>query len=70
MIVPPLGVSTLPGVAFGDLGGDHIRISYACSKDTLREGVRRIREVVESLGPEGGTGRPGASAVDPDPARR
>jgi aspartate aminotransferase len=43
------GVSVLPGMAFGDCGRDHIRISYACSREVITEGIQRIREVVEGL---------------------
>jgi aspartate aminotransferase len=41
------GVCVLPGTAFGDVGAEHVRISYATSREQLEEGLRRIREVVE-----------------------
>jgi len=34
------GVAVVPGAAFGAEG--HIRISFACSRETLREGLERI----------------------------
>ena len=44
------GVCVLPGTAFGGYGGDHIRISYATSRDNLSEALVRIRALVERLG--------------------
>ena len=44
------GVCVLPGTAFGGFGGDHIRISYATSRDNLSEALVRIRALVERLG--------------------
>ncbi len=41
------GVATVPGSAFGCEG--HLRLSYACSTDTIREGVERIGKFVESI---------------------
>ena len=37
----------LPGTAFGGLGADHIRISYATSQANLTEAVVRIRAFLE-----------------------
>jgi aspartate aminotransferase len=37
-------VAVVPGVAFGS--DDHIRISFACSRATLDEGLRRIAELL------------------------
>jgi aspartate aminotransferase len=42
-------VAVTPGGAFGEAGEGHLRLSYATSRDTIKEGVRRIREVVEKL---------------------
>jgi aspartate/methionine/tyrosine aminotransferase len=36
------GVCVLSGTAFGGVGGDHIRISYATSRDNLRQALERI----------------------------
>jgi len=41
------GVSTTPGIVFGECGEGHIRISYAGDVETLSESVRRIREFAE-----------------------
>ena len=41
------GVCVLAGTAFGGLGTDHIRISYANSRENLSEALGRIRTVVE-----------------------
>ncbi|HET9225216.1 MAG TPA: aminotransferase class I/II-fold pyridoxal phosphate-dependent enzyme, partial [Thermoanaerobaculia bacterium] len=37
-------VAVVPGAAFG--ADDHIRISFACSRQTLEEGLRRMAEVL------------------------
>ncbi len=43
-------VATLPGTAFPDRAGkDYIRFSFAVSVERIREGVRRIRDLVEEL---------------------
>jgi aspartate/methionine/tyrosine aminotransferase len=43
------GVCVLAGTAFGGLGTDHIRVSYANSRENLTEALGRIRTVVEPL---------------------
>ena len=40
------GVCVLPGTAFGQVGRDHVRISYATSLENLVEAARRIRDYV------------------------
>jgi aspartate/methionine/tyrosine aminotransferase len=40
------GVVTLPGTGFGDEGEGFLRLSYANSRENLREGLRRIGEFV------------------------
>ncbi len=42
-------VAGTPGRAFGDAGAGHLRFSYAASRETIREGVRRLGEVVAEL---------------------
>jgi aspartate aminotransferase len=42
------GVCVLAGTAFGGIGGSHIRISYANSREYLTEALRRIRSFVAS----------------------
>jgi len=44
------GVCVLAGTAFGDVGTDHIRISYANSRENLVEALARIERFVEGLG--------------------
>ena len=39
----------VPGTGFGEGGEGFIRLSYATSEDNIREGLKRIREFVESL---------------------
>jgi aspartate aminotransferase len=36
------GVSVAPGTAFGDVAGDHVRLSLASEEPALREGIGRI----------------------------
>ncbi len=43
------GVCVLPGTAFGGIGTNHIRISYANSRENLRLALDRIRGAVEPL---------------------
>jgi aspartate aminotransferase len=45
-----VGVCVLAGTAFGGVGTDHIRISYANSRENLSEGLARIRRFVASSG--------------------
>jgi aspartate aminotransferase len=43
------GVCVLAGTAFGGLGTDHIRISYANSRENLREALSRIGSLLAPL---------------------
>jgi aspartate/methionine/tyrosine aminotransferase len=43
-------VCVLAGTAFGGVGGEHIRISYANSRENLREALDRIGRFVAGLG--------------------
>ena len=43
------GVAITPGSAFGTAGAGHERLSYAASRDTITDAVRRIGEVVATL---------------------
>jgi aspartate/methionine/tyrosine aminotransferase len=45
------GVCVLAGTAFGGVGTDHIRISYANSRENLTEALNRIRTFVAQLAP-------------------
>ncbi len=42
-------LAVVPGIAFSDFGDDYIRISYACHKDQLREGLVRLERFTDSL---------------------
>ena len=44
------GVCVLAGTAFGGVGVDHVRISYANSRENLTEALGRIRTFVDGLG--------------------
>ena len=39
-------VGCVPGVVFGALGEGHVRISYASSRETLREAGERMRQAL------------------------
>jgi aspartate aminotransferase len=43
------GVAVLPGTAFGSVGKDNLRISYANSSENLARAIERMRELLESL---------------------
>ena len=43
------GVSVLAGTAFGNVGRNHLRISYANSRANLVEAIARMRSVIEPL---------------------
>ncbi len=43
------GVSTLAGTAFGGVGVDHIRLSYANSQDNIRKALDRMAKFVAGL---------------------
>jgi len=40
-------LSLVPGVAFGD--DRYVRLSFACSMETIKEGIKRLKEFFESL---------------------
>ncbi len=48
-ILKEASVAVTPGSAFGAAGEGHIRISYAASRETIAEGLRRIVEVLGRL---------------------
>ncbi len=43
------GVAVTPGVDFGGGASDYLRLSYATDTDAIREGIRRIDELLETL---------------------
>jgi aspartate aminotransferase len=43
------GVSVLAGSAFGGVGRDHIRVSYASSRERIEAALERMRAVIEPL---------------------
>jgi aspartate aminotransferase len=50
------GVCVLSGTAFGQVGRDHLRISYANSQENLSRALERIEEVVAGLPAAAGAG--------------
>ncbi len=42
-------VAVTPGSAFGAAGENHLRFSYACSREDIRKGMARVRAFVEKL---------------------
>ncbi|MFO8050480.1 MAG: pyridoxal phosphate-dependent aminotransferase [Thermoplasmatota archaeon] len=49
MLLYKAHVALTPGSAFGSAGEGHLRMSYAASRDDLKEGARRIGEFARSL---------------------
>ena len=47
------GVAVLAGSGFGQAGANHIRLSYATSRENLREALVRMRSVIEPLATSG-----------------
>ena len=43
------GVALLPGTAFGQVGKDNLRLSYANSRENLGRALGRMRELLEAL---------------------
>lgn len=43
-LVEEAGVAAVPGSAFGELGRDHLRFSYATSAERILEGLRRVAQ--------------------------
>lgn len=54
VLLEEAGVATSAGASFGPAGEGHLRISYAASEATLREGLRRMRSALEILDRDGG----------------
>lgn len=48
-LVEEAGVAVIPGSAFSQYGEGYIRISYACSMDTLKEGLDRLESFISRL---------------------
>lgn len=44
-ILEKVNVLTIPGIAFGDRGDNHIRISFAVDFDVLKEALNRIKDL-------------------------
>ena len=42
-------LAVVPGTAFGKSGEGFVRISYAYSLDSLKEGLRRIKNFINKL---------------------
>ncbi|MFX1466990.1 MAG: pyridoxal phosphate-dependent aminotransferase [Promethearchaeota archaeon] len=41
-------VVTVPGNAFGNIGEGHVRMSYACARENLKEALGRIKDVINT----------------------
>jgi aspartate aminotransferase len=48
ILLEDAGVAAIPGAAFGPLGKDFVRFSFASSMETLREAVERILKVSDA----------------------
>lgn len=49
MLLEKAKVATTPGAAFGDVGENHLRLSFANSRENIKEALNRIEEVVSEL---------------------
>src|SRR4051794_6025895 len=49
-LLTEVGVCVLAGTAFGDVGVDHVRVSYANSRENLAAAIERIATFVADLG--------------------
>jgi aspartate aminotransferase len=47
-LLPEAGVCVLSGTAFGKVGRDHVRVSYANSRENLQLALDRIRSFLAS----------------------
>lgn len=47
-ILEEVNVLTIPGIAFGDRGDNHIRLSFAVDFDDLKESLSRIKDLFNS----------------------
>ena len=45
-LLQEVGVSVLAGTAFGGIGTQHVRLSYANSRENITEALQRIRTVI------------------------
>lgn len=43
-------VAVIPGLAFGKGGERHLRLSFGCEEDILREGLRRLVDYLNNMG--------------------
>lgn len=43
------GVAAVPGSGFGPYGEGHVRFSYAASMESIKQAIKRVKEVVEGL---------------------
>jgi aspartate/methionine/tyrosine aminotransferase len=49
LLLNEAGVSVLSGTAFGEVGIDHIRLSYATSREQLARAIEKMRAVLEPV---------------------
>jgi aspartate/methionine/tyrosine aminotransferase len=49
LLLKKTGVTTAPGIIFGDSYDNYLRFSYATSIETLREGIGKMTEFLENL---------------------
>jgi len=49
MLLQEAGVAVLPGSSFGKFGEGYLRLSYATSMEIIEQGLRKMREALESM---------------------
>jgi aspartate/methionine/tyrosine aminotransferase len=50
LLLHEAGVSVLSGTAFGEIGTNHIRLSYATSRSQISRAIEKMRAVLEPVG--------------------
>lgn len=48
-LLDEVGVAVVPGDAFGLYGEGYVRLSYACERETLTQGLERMQQFISSL---------------------
>lgn len=49
LVLEHTGVALVPGESFGEYGKGLVRLSYACSREEIKEAIRRLKKFVDNL---------------------
>ncbi len=53
MLLEQAGVATIAGTSFGQYGEGYLRVSYAASRETIRDALGRVRTFLAERGAPG-----------------